>query len=257
MLSTSASHYLVPPPEYFWRWDVEDHAAAWDDGSTLAFARELIPLLGELSVDIGLPPLGSILLILHGAKHPDQFEQKWMILDRFARSLGINDTPPMGVARLQETSRRGLLLVGQLPDDLRNTQSARLLLLRTLFLPTPNRLPVDRSVEIVAEFRAASASQLNGEQDLKGMTRILRDLNALHVAFQNWSQESLESALRTGGQKRNTRRPPHRRRYRDPRDGRSLDRSRAIERRGDVSGRFPGETASSCDPDSAAPSPSR
>jgi hypothetical protein len=198
MLSTSASHYLVPPPEYFWRWDVEDHAAAWDDGSTLAFARELIPLLGELSVDIGLPPLGSILLILHGAKHPDQFEQKWMILDRFARSLGINDTPPMGVARLQETSRRGLLLVGQLPDDLRNTQSARLLLLRTLFLPTPNRLPVDRSVEIVAEFRAASASQLNGEQDLKGMTRILRDLNALHVAFQNWSQESLESALRTG-----------------------------------------------------------
>lgn len=164
----------------------------------MAFARELIPLLAELSADIGLPPLGSILLILHAAKHPDLFAEKWLSLDRFARSLGINDNAPVGVGRLQETSHRGLLLVGQLPDDLRNTQSARLLLLRTLFLPTSNRLPITRSVEIVAEFRAATASQLVGEQDLKGMTRILRDLNALHIAFQNWSLEQLVFALRTG-----------------------------------------------------------
>jgi len=198
MLSTDASHYLIPPPDYFWRWDEVDHAATWEDGSTMAFARELIPILSELSADIGLPPLGAVLLILHAAKLPDRFDEKWRILDRYARSLGINDVAPVGVGRLQETALRGLVLVGKLPEDLRNSQSARLLLLRTLFMPTSNRLPIDRSVEIIAEFRAATASQLKGEQDLKGMTRLLRDLNALHSAFLNWNLDQLESVLRTG-----------------------------------------------------------
>lgn len=198
MLSADASHYFIPPPHYFWRWDEGDYAAVWEDGSIMAFARELIPLLAELAPDIGVPPLGAIILILHAVKHPDEFDEKWMILDRFARSLGINDVAPVGVGRLQISAHRGLDLVSQLPLDLRNSLSARLLLIRTLFQPTPNRLPIDRSVEILTEFRAATASQLVGEQDLKGMTRLLRDLNALHIAFQNWNLENLESSLRTG-----------------------------------------------------------
>jgi hypothetical protein len=198
MLSLYTSHYLIPPPDYFWRWDPDDHTAAWSDGATLGFARELLPLLRELAREIGLPPLGSVLLVLFVAKHPDQLEEKWLLLDRYARTLGINDQAPATVQRLLEPVSLGCKLIAQLPEELRQSQGARLQLLRTLFAPAPNRLSIEKSIEIVREFRAAHAQQLTGEHDLRGMTRLLRDLKALVAAFESRTPESLEFALRTG-----------------------------------------------------------
>lgn len=198
MLSRNASHYLIPPPGYFWRWDVEEHAVVWSDGTTMAFARELVPLLKEIAGDIGLPPLGSMLLVLCLAKQPEVTLEKWHLLDQFARSLGVDGVAPSTVVRLQLPVQRGLAMLARLPEDLLKGQSARLHLLRTLFEPTFNRLPADKSLEIVDEFRAATAAQLEGEHDLGGMTRLLRDLKALDAAFKPWTLETLTSALRTG-----------------------------------------------------------
>jgi hypothetical protein len=159
VISLASIHYLVPPSTYFWHWDSADHAAVWSDGTTLAFAREVLPLLRELAHDAGLPPLGSLLLVIAAAKHPSQITEKWELLDRYARSLGVNDQAPGTVERLQRQVLDGLRLIAQLPTDLLQTQAARLNLLQTLFSEGANRLAVAKSIEIVDEFRAASAAE--------------------------------------------------------------------------------------------------
>jgi hypothetical protein len=54
--------YFRYPERYFWRWS-EEGVAEWQNGTTIAYAQELIPLLAELAPD-GLPPLGAALLVL-------------------------------------------------------------------------------------------------------------------------------------------------------------------------------------------------
>jgi len=54
--------YFRYPERYFWSWS-EEGVAEWQNGTTIAYAQELIPLLAELAPD-GLPPLGAALLVL-------------------------------------------------------------------------------------------------------------------------------------------------------------------------------------------------
>jgi len=53
--------YFRYPERYFWSWS-EEGVAEWQNGTTIAYAQELIPLLAELVPD-GLPPLGAALLV--------------------------------------------------------------------------------------------------------------------------------------------------------------------------------------------------
>lgn len=198
MLSKTAGHYLVPPPSYFWSWDLAEGAVSLTSGRTFAFGRELFPLLEKLAEESGLPPLGSILLVLYAARSPGQLADLEGEVVNFARSLGKDSNQvPHTVSRVLEPARGVLRFISELPADLRDTQSGRLEILRTVFADTFNCLPTDRSLEIVEEFRLAFPDFGDAEHDISGLTRLLRDLKALLSASQ-LSKTELENRVRTG-----------------------------------------------------------
>jgi hypothetical protein len=200
MLSRSSSHYLIPPPGYHWKWDPQEHVATWADGSTLAFARELTPVLWHLAEQVGLPPLGAVLLVMHVAKRPTDWRTAWeACLKPYAMTFGFEGkTLPHTLSRLMMPVEQKLAMLADLPDYVKKGQSEQLNLLRTLFQTTFNRLPVDRSMEIVEEFRRAAPGQLLGEHDMSGLTRLLRDMKALESALSPWDLPGLIDALSAG-----------------------------------------------------------
>ena len=197
MFSVAASHYFIPPPGYFWGWDPTDGAAVWWDGSTLAFPTELIPVLQLLAQQGGLPPLGSILLVLHAAKDPN-WKTGWEAVKVHCQSLGEKNNTPSVLVPLLHFAEKTLELVSELQEPFRKTPAARAELLRVLFEPIFNRLPVDRSIALVDEFRADPMGVLSGKHDLGGLVRVTRDLKAIVAARRRWTHESLENRLATG-----------------------------------------------------------
>ncbi len=198
MLSLSAGHYLIPPPDYFWSWEPGEGVAVLVSGRTLAFGSELLPLLEPLASDLGLPPLGSVLLVLAAARSPDSVEESKEVLDGFARMLGKDgDQMPYTLSRFFGPAMRVLEMVARLPADLRESQSARLRVLNAVFADTFNLLPQDRSREILFEFRQHFPVFGDAETDLTGLTRLLRDLKALESASRLCAEE-LENRIRTG-----------------------------------------------------------
>ena len=59
----AAINYLIPPPGYFWHWAADGSAVEWEDDNTICLWMELHALLHYLAPK-GLPPLGSVLLVL-------------------------------------------------------------------------------------------------------------------------------------------------------------------------------------------------
>ncbi len=63
-LNTPVNWYLSPPRNAFWNWSPDGEAVVWvDDDHTIAFRTELEAIL-KRHVSKGLPPLGSVLLII-------------------------------------------------------------------------------------------------------------------------------------------------------------------------------------------------
>lgn len=197
MFSVAASHYFVPPPGYFWCWDPIDGTATWSDGSTLAFPTELIPVLQLLAREGGLPPLGSVLLALHAIKDAN-WKIGWQKVKYHCQSLGEKNNTPSTLVPHLHFAEKTLELVSSLSESFRNTPAARAEVLRVLFEPIFNRLPVDRSIVLVDEFRSQPLEALTGTHDLAGMVRVSRDLKAIAAARRRWTLESLENRLLTG-----------------------------------------------------------
>src|SRR5262245_61783043 len=64
--------YFAPPAKSFWRWHDAGFVAAWKDELTIAFREELQVVLDRLAKH-GLPPLGSVLLLLSACR--DNWEE--------------------------------------------------------------------------------------------------------------------------------------------------------------------------------------
>jgi hypothetical protein len=64
--------YFSPPTKSYWRWQERGNVAVWDDGRTIAFREELEIVLARLATN-GLPPLGSVLLLLAACR--DNWEE--------------------------------------------------------------------------------------------------------------------------------------------------------------------------------------
>lgn len=198
MLSLPASHYLIPPPGYWWLWDDSEGVAVLPDGRTLVFHRELQAILEALAEDRGLPPLGSILLVLSVARQPDLLMEVREAIARYAVDLGKDRAAmPHTVNRIFHPALETLVKVAVLPESLRGTLSGRLQVLRGVFEGCSSRLAEDRSRAIALEFAAHLPELPHGEHDLSGLTRLLRDLKALEYASR-YTADELENRIRTG-----------------------------------------------------------
>ena len=124
--------YFRYPERYFWRWS-EEGVAEWQNGTTIAYAQELIPLLAELAPD-GLPPLGAALLVLAACSENWKDSSAEMgLLQGLVKGLPTAEGQPSTAELLYlvRVASGFLDIIRALPAELR-TGRAKLHLLREL-----------------------------------------------------------------------------------------------------------------------------
>jgi hypothetical protein len=221
MLSQRTINYAIPPDDHYWIWSDGYDAIEWADGRTLALWPEIHTVLAYLGAEKGIPPLGSVLLILAACR------SDWELQRAFNHS---NIRAVMGMAQnvaltaeIAEVLITGLDRVHLLPEDLRTSLSAKCLLVSALFEGGPHCL-LRRDTELVLKdlsiFGLRYATDHKPEMTAKA--RFLRDMRALKTGLARHSAASLESLLRTGIENSNLREPELPQQPLEPGDPRDL-----------------------------------
>jgi hypothetical protein len=232
MLSTRTINYAVPPEGYFWKWSEDFGAIEWQDGTTLALWQEVHAILVHLGEDPGLPPLGSLLLILAACRDGESsgsniFDKRiaglmtpWIesqLPDRPKSKPALDSSANAKVQAVIEraeqlvVSERERKVIGSilaaldslhsLPADLRNSLAARCHLASLVFAGKTYNLSRPDSRAILQELPrlAWGFRHLEGARPRRGVEeRLVVDLRALKPGKAHYKGDRLESLLRTG-----------------------------------------------------------
>ncbi|MES2709499.1 MAG: hypothetical protein V4726_23080 [Verrucomicrobiota bacterium] len=191
----AAINYLIPPPRYLWRWAEDGSAVEWEDGTTLCLWMELHALLHYLAPQ-GLPPLGSILLVLMACRKSAAAALE--SAQEFAAAATGGDKTPASALSLLRRLKAVLKVVENLPEDLRGGLPARAHLLTNLFEGISNRLSPADSAEVLAQTDTWGIPQLRARQPKPNGLALLRDLKAITAVHERYDLRNLETRLRTG-----------------------------------------------------------
>ncbi len=120
-------HYLQAPARYFWRWSGNVEVVEWSGGQTICYRDDLVSLLRTMP-DEGLPPFGSLLLIIAACREPVTMAKEYFLL-RTAKELDDKE-----IRITLDKAVRFLHIIHALPEELR-TGNARAHLLQEVFEP--------------------------------------------------------------------------------------------------------------------------
>ncbi len=191
-----AVSYFVPPPGYLWRWAADGAAVEWEDGATVCLWMELHALLHHLAPQ-GLPPLGSILLVLMacGRRHTAALTSA----QQFAGRASGGEQASAASKALRRRLGNVLESIAALPEDLRTGLPARAHLLTELFEGIPGRPSPEASAEIMLGIDKWGPDGLRVQPARLGsLAHLLRDLKALTAVHDRLDLTHLEARLRTG-----------------------------------------------------------
>lgn len=204
MHSPATLGYFSAPPDHFWEWDCGtgqgDEAVVWhDDRAAIVLRMELNLLLKELA-PTGLPPMGSILLVLDASREVWDVDR---MCDRISKAslrfIGGKELPA-GVVSMWPMVSRGLQQIRDLPGELRFGFPARQRLLQMVFEECDVRLPTNLSEDVVSQFVETPSLEVFQQPTpgLNGIARLLRDLSVVEKIFRDWPDGGLEQRLRIG-----------------------------------------------------------
>lgn len=197
MLSHRTINYAIPPDDHFWKWSEGRDAIEWSDGRTLALWPEVHTVLGYLGAEKGIPPLGTILLVLAACRSdwPSQRAPNHAAI-RSVMGISANEPIPAEVAAVLIT---GLDQIHQLPQDLRGSLAAKCHLMAALFEGGPHCLLRRDSEQVLRDLSIFGLYDAeNQKPEMTAKARFLRDIRALKTGLARHNTASLESLLRTG-----------------------------------------------------------
>jgi hypothetical protein len=119
--------YFQAPEEYFWRWGDNGAVAEWYHGSTICYRDDLVQVLTDLAAK-GLPPLGSLLLLLSACREEFTIHHKFFLL----KGLKEYDQQQKNSYELIDRAMVFSRIVHALPEALR-TGYARIHLVQEIF----------------------------------------------------------------------------------------------------------------------------
>lgn len=200
--------YAKPPPDYFWAWSDDSSAAEWFEstgespgqwapskGATIALWDELHPILHFLQNEGGLPPCGSILLLLAACR--EDWPEKELLLRHWMGTMG--DRESRGPREDMLVSLLGALyLIHRLPKDLRQSQQAKCLLASAVFEDPESRLAIEVGQAVMAELVSGPGCVANENALQDSKSRFLHESKCLLTGFAQLKQDALEKLLRTG-----------------------------------------------------------
>jgi hypothetical protein len=203
--------YCRYPGRYFWRWS-DEGVAEWKNGTTIAYAAELMPMLAELAPD-GLPPLGAVLLVFAACTDgwQDSSAELGLLHGLLPSLLPVQDPPPTEeLLYLLRVASGFLEIIRALPAELR-TGRAKLHLLRELLLEPGAEQLNQHAPQVSLTMPAGQFKQLMAEigsnpQTLELLTlpnspvtrqQVRADLRYFDRALSRFTVHSLELRLRT------------------------------------------------------------
>ncbi len=233
MTSYRTINYAVPPEGHFWKWSEGYDAIEWADGTTLALWPEVHAILDFLGNESGLPPLGSLLLVLaacrdetdtagplllgrvQGLLSPEialkLVEEKKSVAplviptssglppkmaEAFAQASKYNHD---GARKITQGILDGLASIQALPKDLRSSLAAKCHLASIVFHRNTYNLSKADSRRLLREFPDPCVFGTIGTPPRYSPSeRLFIDLRALKPGIAHYRTGTLESLLRTG-----------------------------------------------------------
>jgi hypothetical protein len=185
--------YFAPPVKSHWRWQEACSVVAWSDGPTITFRDELERMLACLAPQ-GLPPLGSVLLLLAANRdtwdaHPERSKllHTYLGLHYGGSYADLLQEVITGLARVHNVRHR----LRQKPGDL-----ARLAAI--LFDGVAGRYLPDLSLALVERFREGLVADEVQWKPLSALDDLVHDLGCLRSALRKFDPDRLDLLLGTG-----------------------------------------------------------
>lgn len=194
--------YLRPPHGAFWTWQEGGEVVTWTDGKTIAFRQELREVLRR-QVDLGLPPLGAVLLLLAAAHESRQESSSQRGI--LAGIIGAFDDAAAHMILLTEVSE-GLDLIRQLDSDLLTSTAAKAELVDLVLCACEERTSPKTASTVVDYLGLGLPESISDSTRLTmvdqwwhlGAMTLERDLQHLAGGLAKVDEQSLRLRMRTG-----------------------------------------------------------
>lgn len=183
--------YFAPPAKSYWRWTEGGRVVSWKDELTIAFREELEFVLTRLAPH-GLPPLGSVLLLLAACR--DNWEEPPNRRTLLHSHLGL--LYGGGYSDLLTEVLTGLGRVYGLRNQLRGSLR-KADLATALFEDAAGRHPPAKSVALANYFRQGLADEDLEWKPESALDDLLHDLGCLRYGLSRFDFDKLDFRLQT------------------------------------------------------------
>lgn len=197
-LHAEALGYFQTPGNYFWRWAEELGVLEWQDGTTIGYREELWNILNGLTDgEAGLPPLGSVLLLLAGCNGWEDAngEMLWQQFRQYGEFLEAS----LPVTRIEATIKL-MQQVAALPPALRTGLPKQHLFREVFGERTARSIEPARAAAVIDEWTSGRLdTALRTTGPASHWSDFTNDLRLLADASRRFAESgSLELLLRTG-----------------------------------------------------------
>jgi len=193
-------NYFRASQHYFWCWAEDGNIVEWQNGDTLCYRDDLAYVLSNV-VDQGLPPLGTLLLLL-GACQERSLELTEQSLTNCIDKLAMDSSMRQTLHGFIVQTIEFLEIIQSLPAELRKANN-RIHLLNTLISRVPNKTPNPRAEAIVDSLQSGRWDKLFIQNNLRvHLTTISTDLeNICYLYSCIPSREELQHLLEIGSKR--------------------------------------------------------
>ncbi|MEI6948299.1 hypothetical protein V9K67_13970 [Paraflavisolibacter sp. H34] len=200
----TALTYFRPHKNYFWRWAEKGAVIEDAAGYTICYGEDLAALLRRLAGQ-GLPPFGTLLLLLAAGHRDWQARGRQQLLELLSRLLQqfAGSGQPQKLQQYTLGAVAFLDRVHALPPELRSGNGRAQLFSVFLSAASSQTMDPEAATRLVAEWDSGrlDASLFTGARAPKEITEqvFLQDLTGLYNAFIVFpDRETLEHRIRTG-----------------------------------------------------------
>ncbi|MDJ1479729.1 hypothetical protein QNI16_04475 [Cytophagaceae bacterium YF14B1] len=195
--------YFCPPQQYFWHWAENGQIMEWQNGTTICYREDLSTIMTDIQL-LGLPPLGSILLVLAAcqdtwfastANLEMLYAVKNALLEKEKHNPLLKDIDPLltGVTNLLDR-------ISELPKEFRSG-TARTHLLQVIFETSQHKTTQQQAKSLISEWESGRLDGLILFQTTKSITcqHFIADLKNLYAVSKVYeTTDQLRQKLRTG-----------------------------------------------------------
>lgn len=185
--------YFSPATASYWRWEENGRVLAWSDGATICYREVLESVLARLAPH-GLPPLGSVLLLLAACR--DNWAEEPARRALLEAHLGANYGQDYGKFAADVLTGLGELNWNR--HHFRREHMGIAALAEALFEEAPGRYGRDDSALLVRHFREGLAAEEMTGKGASALEALLHDLGCLRWGVARFDLEAVRLRIKTG-----------------------------------------------------------